>query len=208
MRKSGYPAGVLAGLVLLLAGCAAAPPSNIDDVCLIFEERPQWYREAKDSYRKWRVPIPTLMAIIRQESAFQAKARPPRKKIFGFIPGPRPSTAYGYAQALDTTWDIYCRETGNQSAVRTRFGDAVDFVGWYCDRSYQLCGISKQDPYRLYLAYHEGQGGYSRGTYRGNQWLLGNAGQVRDRAAAYRRQLARCREGLEAKPRRRFLGIF
>jgi hypothetical protein len=195
-------------MALLLAGCAAAPPSNIDDVCSIFEERPKWYREVKDSFQKWRVPVPTMMAIIHQESSFRAKARPPRKKILGFIPGSRPSTAYGYTQALDTTWDIYCRETGNQSAVRSRFGDAVDFVGWYCDRSNKLCGISKHDPYRLYLAYHEGQRGYNRASYRGNRWLLEAADRVSSRASAYNRQLRRCRERLEAKPRKKFLGIF
>jgi len=208
MRKLGYPLCVLAGLALLAAGCASGPPSNIDDICSIFEERPQWYREAKDSYRKWRVPIPTLMAIIHQESSFRAKARPPRKKILGFIPGPRPSTAYGYPQALDTTWDIYRSETGNNSAARNRFGDAVDFVGWYCDRSNKLCGISKQDPYRLYLAYYEGQGGYNRGSFRGKPQLLETAGRVRARASTYRRQLLYCREKLEAEPRKKFLGIF
>ncbi len=208
MRKSGYPVWISAVLALLLAGCAAGPPANIDDVCSIFEERPQWYREAKDSYLRWRVPIPTLMAIIHQESSFRADARPKRKKILGFIPGPRPSTAFGYPQALDTTWDIYRNETGNQSAARNRFGDAIDFVGWYCDRSQKRCGISKGDPYRLYLAYHEGQGGYNRGSYRDKAWLLAAAGQVRDRAATYRRQLNRCRKKLEPKERKKFLGIF
>ena len=198
----------MAGFALLLAGCAASPPSNIDDICAIFEEKPDWYREAKDSFQRWRVPVPTMMAIIRKESSFRATARPDRKKILGFIPGPRPSTAYGYTQALDTTWEIYCRETGNQSAARSRFGDAIDFVGWYCDRSNKLCGISKHDPYRLYLAYHEGQGGYNRGSYRGDQWLLDAAGRVRNTARTYSRQLARCRKKLEKKPRKKFLGIF
>ncbi len=208
MRKAAYPACWAAGLVLILAGCAASPPSNIGDICSIFEEKPDWYREAKDSFQRWRVPVPTMMAIIRKESSFRAAARPDRKKILGFIPGPRPSTAYGYTQALDTTWEIYCRETGNQSAARTRFGDAIDFVGWYCDRSNKLCGISKHDPYRLYLAYHEGQGGYNRGSYRGNLWLLDAAGRVRDTTRIYSRQLNRCREKLEAEPRKKFLGIF
>ena len=206
-RKSGYPVWIAAGLAALLAGCAAGPPSNINDICLIFEENPRWYRDARDSYERWGVPIPTMMAIIHQESSFRARARPRRERILGFIPGSRPSTAYGYAQALDGTWDMYRRETGNRYARRTRFGDAIDFVGWYCDRSHRRSGISRHDPYRLYLAYHEGHGGYNRGTHREKQWLLSTAARVRDRAARYSRQLAGCREGLESR-RKRFLGIF
>ncbi len=208
MRKFRYQLWGLAGLFLFLAGCATAPPTNINDLCSIFAERPQWYRQAKDSYLKWRVPIPTLMSIIHQESSFRSNARPKRKKILGFIPGSRPSTAYGYPQALDGTWDIYRSETGNTSAVRNRFGDAVDFIGWYCDRSQKLCGISKNDPYKLYLAYHEGHGGYNRRSYRDKTWLLETARRVRGRSALYSRQLNRCRESLEREKRKKFLGIF
>ncbi len=208
MKKLGNPVWLAAGLAALIAGCAAGPPSNINDICSIFDENPGWYRDARDSFERWRVPIPTMMAIIHQESSFRARTRPSRRRILGFIPGKRPSSAYGYPQAVDGTWEIYRGETGNRSARRNRFDDAIDFVGWYCDRSHRLCGISRHDPYRLYLAYHEGHGGYNRGTYRDKKWLLETAARVRDRAARYSRQLAGCRERLESRSRKRFLGIF
>ncbi len=112
------------------------------------------------------------------------------------FPGRRPSSAFGYAQALDTTWDEYRRDSGNSGADRDDFGDAVDFVAWYCARSSRLAGISKADAYSLYLAYHEGPGGFRRGTYRNKAWLVNTARKVARRAGRYRRQLAGCESSL------------
>jgi len=39
-------------------------------------------------------------------------------------------------------------------------------------------GISKWDPYNQYLAYHEGQTGWRRGTYNNETWLKETARQV------------------------------
>jgi len=193
-------------VVLTVSGCATPPPKNSDDLCAIFKEKPRWYREAKESYRRWGVPIPILMAIIYQESSFRARARPPRKRYLGFIPGPRPSNAYGYAQALKETWEMYVKSTGRKGADRDDFADAVDFIGWYGDVSHRRCGIPKRDAYRLYLAYHEGHGGFNKNSYAGKSWLLGIAEQVKERASIYSRQLARCRGKLEKdSKKKRFL---
>ncbi len=192
MRTLG--AIVLAGL--LAAGCAS-PPTNIDDICVIFEEYPDWYPEARDASRRWGVSVPILMAIIRQESGFRHNARPAREWYLGFIPGSRPSTAYGYAQALDGTWERYSRQTGRPEAERHDFSDAVDFVGWYCDLSHRVCRIPKDDSYRLYLAYYEGQGGYNSRTWKGKARLLESAQMVSRRARLYSRQLEGCRKELE-----------
>jgi hypothetical protein len=194
-------------LGVMLVGCATSPPKNLDNICSIFEEKPDWYREAKDSYRKWKVPIPIMMAIIYQESRFKANARPPRTKLLGFIPWTRPSTSYGYAQALEETWEVYIRNTGNRGADRDDFGDVMDFIGWYCDRSYRKSYISRRDAYNLYLAYHEGQDGFNGRTFRGKGWLMRVARKVKQKAALYSVQLARCRGKLEKK-KKRFLGIF
>jgi len=191
---------LLSGLgALLLAGCASAPPGNVDNVCAIFEDKPRWYGEARASERTWGIPVPVLMAFLHQESRFQAKAKPPRKRIFGFIPGPRPSDAYGYSQALESTWRDYQRSAGRYGADRDDFGDAVDFVGWYNFQSHRRNGIGSGDAYRLYLAYHEGQGGYARGTYRGKPWLQRVARKVEARSQDYTRQLAACAQRLKEK---------
>jgi len=142
------------------------------------------------------VPLPVLLAIIYQESAFQADAQPPRIWYLGFIPGPRPSSAYGYSQALDGTWDRYIAATDNRDADRDEFDDAVDFIGWYINETSKRNRIAKNDAYNQYLAYHEGQGGFAKGSYRKKPWLMKRARQVRQQANRYRAQLSRCESRL------------
>ena len=189
--------GLVLLLVTLLAGCATSPPANVDNLCDIFDDKKGWYEDARDAEKAWGSPIPVLMAIVHQESRFQAKAKPPRKKILGFIPGPRPSDSYGYSQALGSTWDAYKRSAGRYGADRDDFGDAIDFVGWYNHQSYQRNKIPRNDAYRLYLAYHEGHGGYARGSFRNKDWLVRVARKVDQRADRYTKQLAGCRKRLE-----------
>ncbi len=186
-------------LIAALAGCTTSPPSNVDDVCAIFEEKSGWYEDAKSARARWGVPISVMMAVMHQESTFEATAKPPRKMIWGFIPGPRPSDSYGYSQALEDTWRRYERASGNYGADRDEFADAIDFIGWYNDLSYRTNGIPKDDAFRLYLAYHEGHGGYSRKTYRSKQWLIDVARKVERRAQRYNTQLQGCVQDLEAK---------
>lgn len=192
--------------LLLLGACAGAPPSNPENVCAIFDEKDDWYDDAADAREEWGSPIWVMMAIMHQESRFDARARPARRKILGFIPGPRPSSAYGYPQAKDTTWDWYKDNAGRWGADRDDFGDAIDFIGWYNHQSRKRSGISLWDPYALYLAYHEGHGGYNRGTYRNKSWLQGVARKVERQAGRYRVQLAGCEE--ELKDRGGFFGWF
>ncbi|WP_193162259.1 transglycosylase SLT domain-containing protein [Microbulbifer hainanensis] len=191
---------------LLFAGCAVSPPNNPDDICSIFREKKDWYGEAKDAEEKWGTPVPTLMAFLHQESRFVQDARPPRTTILWIFPGPRPSDAYGYAQALSTTWRTYERASFNYGADRDDFGDAIDFVGWYNNTSAKQCRIRGNDTYHLYLAYHEGQGGYNRRTFRNKPWLTKVAHKVSARAQKYQRQLNSCESSL--KRRHKFLGIF
>ncbi|GAB5414487.1 MAG: membrane protein [Congregibacter sp.] len=188
----------LFALTLVLAGCATAPPEDLDNLCAIFREKPEWYKASKQASSTWGVPIPVLMAIVHQESRFQAKAKPPRKKILGFIPGSRPSDSYGYSQALGSTWEAYQRSAGRYGADRDDFDDAVDFVGWYNHQSYQRNNIPRTDAYRLYLAYHEGHGGYSRQTYQSKPWLIDVARKVNTRSARYTSQLNSCQKELDS----------
>jgi hypothetical protein len=194
--------GVLSLLpVFLLMGCATGPPSSeqIADICKLYRGYPKWYQSAKKSSQRWDVPIPVLMAIIHQESSFKAEARPPRKKFLWIFPGPRPSSAYGYAQAADSTWQEYQRSTGQTGADRDDFGDAVDFVGWYCHMSYKRCGIPKTNARDLYLAYHEGHGGFNRKTHRSKAWLRRVASKVARRAKTYAHQLNACEKEFQKK---------
>ncbi len=167
-------------------------PEHPDNICKIFRENKKWYKSADASYQRWGTPVPVLMAIIHQESRFQAKIKPPRTTCLCIFPGPRPSSAYGYSQALDSTWEKYKRATGNSGADRDDFDDAVDFIGWYSNLSHRKCGIAKNDAYNLYLAYHEGHGGFLRKTYRKKSWLLKVAGKVKRRSQSYQNQLASC----------------
>ena len=183
---------------LMLVGCTTSPPKNVDNICDIFEEKSGWYDDAEDASDEWGTPIPVMMAIMYQESRFQAKAKPPRKKILGFIPGPRPSSAYGYSQAKKSTWKDYKRSAGRYGSDRDDFGDAIDFVGWYNYQSYKRSGISRKDTYSLYLAYHEGHGGFNRGTYRKKKWLMGVARKVEGKANTYQKQLLGCEEKLQS----------
>ena len=183
--------------MLLATGCATKPPENVENICAIFEEKGNWYKAAKKSEKRWGTPAHVQMAIIRQESTFEFNARPPRTKLLGIVPWKRPSNAYGYAQALDSTWNWYRKDTGRRSADRDDFDDAIDFVGWYTNKSHKVAGISKWDPYNQYLAYHEGQGGWKKGTYRRKSWLKDTARKVDYRAKEWGAQLKRCEADLD-----------
>jgi hypothetical protein len=182
--------------LLLVTACTTTPPRDIDNICAIFFEKDDWYAAAADARDEWGSPIPVMMAIIYQESRFKADARPPRRTILGFIPGPRPSSAYGYSQAKSTTWSEYQRDAGRFGADRDDFSDAIGFVGWYNRQSLKRSGLSPQDTYALYLAYHEGHGGYNRASYLQKPWLTDVARKVQSRADTYQLQLPYCEERL------------
>lgn len=185
-------------LVVLLTSCAKQPPANIDNVCHIFKEYPQWFKDAKDVERRWKVPVPVQMAIVHQESKFEATARPPRTKLLWFIPWKRASTAYGYAQALNGTWKEYKRNNGGMFSSRDYFGDGVDFIGWYANSAYTKARVPRTDAYSLYLAYHEGVGGYQRRSYLKKPWLIKVAQKVKARSNVYAAQLNSCQGTLKS----------
>lgn len=178
--------------IVSLVACASAPPKRLDNICHIFDDKSRWYKHAKKAEKKWGSSVAVSMAIMHQESRFVRDAKPPRKKILGFIPGGRISDAYGYPQAKDATWEWYIKSSGNRGADRDKFSDAIDFIGWYNAQTHKRNGISFTNAYGLYLAYHEGHGGFSRKTYANKQWLLNVANKVASRAKRYDQQLTRC----------------
>ncbi|MEX0963061.1 MAG: transglycosylase SLT domain-containing protein [Pseudohongiellaceae bacterium] len=184
-------------LATLLAACASSPPTSVANICEIFEDRRSWYRAAKHSEQRWGIPMSVNMAFIYQESSFRSRAKPARNRFLWIFPGRRPSSAYGYAQALDTTWQEYEQKSGNSRASRRNFEDAVDFVAWYNANSTRTSNISTNNAMHLYYAYHEGNGGYQRGSYRNKQWLIDAAGRVQANSSRFAIQLDSCRRELD-----------
>lgn len=184
-------------IAVLLASCSSSGPSSaprqLDDACAILKERPEYYKAFRATERRWGVPVHVQMATIHQESKFISDARTPFKYVIGVIPMGRQSSAFGYSQALDATWDEYLHEAGGRSAKRDRIKDASDFMGWYMNKSRDKNGIALHDAQNQYLAYHEGHTGFARQSYNGKPWLVGVAGKVQRRAQMYEGQISGCR---------------
>jgi len=192
---------ILATLIVIsLIGCAELPPKHNKNVCSIFQQYSHWYWATQKVEKRWHVPISVIMAFMYQESRFHAKARPPRQYLLGIIPWFRPSTSYGYAQALTSTWQRYEKQTGRLMASRTNFADAADFIGWYAWQAHKRAGISTHNAYAVYLAYHEGIGCYQRHCHRNKARIKRIARKVQRRANAFRVQLKRCQSSLPTKP--------
>ena len=131
------------------------------------------------------------------ESDFNWLAKPKRQKIFKVIPYKRPSSSFGYSQAVKGTWKQYKNETGNKLATRTRFKDSVDFIGWYTNKTEKILKISKKDAFRQYIAYHEGWGNYK--NYKKNEKVISYAKKVKKYSDQYKTQLIKCKKKLSRK---------
>ena len=180
-------------IFILISSCSSIP-KNTSDVCSIFNERYLWFKYAKKTENKWGTPIYLQLAIIKMESDFNWLAKPAREKLFNIIPYKRPSSSFGYSQAVKGTWKQYKSETGNNLAVRTRFKDSVDFIGWYTNKSSKILKISKKDAFRQYLAYHEGWGNYK--NYKKNSKVIFLAKKVQKYSNRYKKQLRICEKNL------------
>jgi hypothetical protein len=193
MKRRTLITGVLCAVA---TGCGQrefTAPRNLDDACGLAGERPHYVRAMRRTERRWGVPVHVQMATFHQESRLDGDARPPFRYALGVIPMGRQSSAYGYSQALDGTWDEYRADTGNRRARRTDIDDAADFMGWYMTRTRDRNGIALTDARNQYLAYHEGHSGYARGSHNAKPWLLQVADNVAARAAIYQMQLQTCR---------------
>ena len=183
-------------IFFLLSSCSSIP-KNTADGCSIFSERYLWYKHAKKTEQKWGTPIYIQLAIIKMESDFDWLAKPARKKIFKVVPYKRPSSSFGYSQAVKGTWKQYKQETNNPLATRIRFKDSVDFIGWYTNKSSKILKISKQDVFKQYIAYHEGWGNYKH--YKSNKKVINLATKVKGYSEIYKKQLIKCKKKLNKK---------
>ncbi len=183
-------------LALLALSACAYKPHSINNVCAVFAQKDgwinNWQSSAAKASGKYGIPVPVLMATMRKESGFKSNARPPRGKLLGFIPWKRASSAYGYSQALNGTWEQYQRETNSPLARRNVFADAIDFVGWYHSKTVRNHGVAPNDAYHLYLAYYSGWGGFSKGSWRSNSSLKRYARETQEMASSYAAQLRSC----------------
>ena len=180
----------------LITSCSSIP-SNTSNGCSIFKERYLWYKHAKKSEQKWGTPIYIQLAIIKWESGFNWLAKPPRQKIFKVIPYKRPSSSFGYSQAVKGTWEQYKKETGNKLATRNRFKDSVDFIGWYTNKTNSILNISLQNAFKQYIAYHEGWGNYK--YYKKNKKVISLAKKVEKQSEIYKKQFSKCSNSLNKK---------
>ena len=181
-------------LILFILSACSSIPKNTQNSCAIFEERYLWYKHAKASYERWGAPIHLQLAFVKKESDFNWLAKPPRKKLFKVIPFKRPSSSFGYSQAVKGTWEQYKKETGNKLATRVRFKDSVDFIGWYTNKTETILKIPKEDAFKQYLAYHEGWGNYK--NYKKNKKVIKIAKKVENQSKIYKKQLSECRNSL------------
>ena len=177
-------------LFLFFVSACSSIPQNTSNSCKIFNERYLWYKHAKKVEKKWGTPIYIQLAIIKAESDFDWLAKPPRKKLFKIIPFKRPSSSFGYSQAVKGTWEQYKNETGNKLATRARFKDSVDFIGWYTNKTNSILKISLQDAFKQYIAYHEGWGNYKH--YKKNKKVISLAKKVEKQSKIYKKQFSKC----------------
>ncbi len=180
-------------IIFFISSCSSIP-KNTADSCSIFSERYLWYKHAKKAEVKWGTPIYVQLAIIKMESDFDWLAKPQRHKLFKVIPYKRPSSSFGYSQAVKGTWKQYKEETGNKYALRSRFKDSVDFIGWYTNKTEKILKISKSNAFKQYIAYHEGWGAYK--NYKNNPKVINLAKKVESQSSKYKSQLKKCKNSL------------
>ena len=180
-------------IIFFLSACSSIP-KNASNSCSIFEEKYLWYKHAKKTEQKWGTPVYLQLAIIKMESSFDRFAKPPRQKLFKVVPYKRPSSSFGYSQAVKGTWKQYKDETGNKYATRARFKDSVDFIGWYTNKTEKILKVSKNDSFKQYIAYHEGWGNYK--NYKKNKKVINLAKRVEKQSNIYKQQLSECKNSL------------
>ena len=180
-------------IIILISACSSIP-QNTSNSCSIFNERYFWYKYAKKTEKKWGTPIYVQLAIIKMESDFDWLAKPQRQKLFKVIPFKRPSSSFGYSQAVKGTWEQYKNESGNKLASRARFKDSVDFIGWYTNKTKSILKIPLKDAFKHYVAYHEGWGNYK--YYKKNKKVIGLAKKVEKQSKIYKKQLFKCSNSL------------
>ena len=180
---------------LLVVSCSSVSQYTAN-ACKLFNERYFWYKHSKKSSEIYGAPIHIILAFVNKESGFNRWAKPKRTKLFKVIPYKRPSSSFGYSQAVKKTWDLYKNETNNPLALRTRFKDSVMFIGWYINKTNKINKIPLNDSYRQYLNYYLGWGSYSKEAYKTDKKAIIFAKSVEKQSKLYKSQLKECKKKL------------
>ena len=185
-------------LFFFLFSCSSIPkyPSN---ACKIFGEKYLWYKHTKKSSEKYGAPVHMILAFVNKESGFNRFAKPKRNKLFKIIPYKRPSSSYGYSQAVKKTWELYKTETNSPLALRTHFKDSVMFIGWYVSKTNKINKVPLNDSYRQYLNYYLGWGSYAKKVYKTDKNAIIFAKSVQKQSKIYKSQLKECQKSLDRK---------
>lgn len=163
-----------------------------DDACSIIENKRSWKRAVLKVEQKWQISPGMQLSFILTESNFRPRAKTPKKYFLGFFPTGRLSSAFGYAQAIDSTWEKYQEDTNNRFSSRTNFADSVNFIGWYANETNYKLAIKKSDVFNQYLAYHQGHRGYKSGAYKAKKNLIDVAKRTEKNAFKFNSQLKSC----------------
>ena len=185
-------------ILSVLVSCNSIP-KNTGNACSIFSEHYLWYKYVKSSSEKYGAPVHVILAFVKKESGFDRYARPARTKLFKIIPYKRPSSSFGYSQAVKKTWEQYKKETNNPLALRTRFYDSVMFIGYYINKTHKINKIPLNDSYRQYLNYYLGWGNYAKKVYKTDKKAIIFAKSVQKQSNIYRKQLKSCKKSLDRK---------
>jgi hypothetical protein len=157
--------------------------AQASDICTLLAANSNWTADLKAAQEKWRVTPGTMLAVLDQESRFNANARG------AGAAGPNPARNFGYAQANIRTWNWFLRDTGKTSGSRTDFALSADFVGWHFATMERRIGASRENTVAQYLAYKMGEGGYKRGASASARAL---ANRIAARSRGFDTQLAGC----------------
>ena len=199
MQKKILNKNLIYFVVFFFVASCSSIPKNTSNACKLFGERYLWYKHVKKSSEMYGAPVHIILAFVNKESGFNRWAKPKRTKLFKIIPYKRPSSSFGYSQAVKKTWELYKTETDNPLALRTRFKDSVYFISWYISKTNKINKIPLNDSYRQYLNYYLGWGNYAKKTYKTDKKAIIFAKSVKKQSNIYKNQLKECQKNLDKK---------
>lgn len=142
-------------IALAYASCSA-------DMCAYYARYPKRYKVQKQYEGASGLSMIDVHTLLELESSVTPYAVPWKKqKRFGLTVLKAQSSAYGYAQVLNATWQDYEQSYPGFWLYRSNFYDSIHFAHWY--RNAFHSSLKASTLYEFYLLYHDGPGRYQRG---------------------------------------------